>query len=514
MAALILPHRYRAQARGLVEVDYSHPLAAGLVSAYNMTSAPLRTSADATGRYDGRKSSAGKNPYTLHGYKNDGTTEAGHVYCAEGAVWDFGGTYATKAYNTKHPKSWAGAVTFVIRVLLRSNTANQCLIGNFNDSVNPDYLYGAGLYVTGGTLYAVGANNNSKVLSVAAPDVGVWVTLACVTNTADGKLSINGQVVASGDLSGAQSIYSFAIGCAGHTAAGATDGAAFLDGLVGPALVFNRALSDADLRSISENPYQILRPANDRLWLDVVAGGGGVSGTLAAIDVADTASLTGTISAPSATGSLAASDAPDAGAFAGALTFAGSLAAAEAQDAAALSGTAFAPGFSGTLAATEASDSAAFSGALSFVGSITATEPQDQISLTGSTGSGGALAATESVDTASLAGAFGAASFSGLLAATEATDVFAVSGSVMAPPIIGSLMASDGQDVAVLAGYVPVYGVCAANDPIDYCVLAGAFGVPAGLRRTGASFSALRPPLNTPSALRPGSGAVRFGRNR
>ena len=213
-------------------------------------------------------------------------------------------------------------------------------------------------------------------------------------------------------------------------------------------LVFNRALSPAEIRSLTDNPYQIVA-ANAPLWLDVVSGGGGgVSGTLAASDVADTASLAGTISAPSATGTLAASDAPDAGAFAGALTFTGTL------------------------------------------------------------------AATESVDTASLAGAFGAASFSGILMATEATDVFAASGSVMAPPIIGSLMASDGQDVAVLAGYVPVYGVCAANDPIDYCVLAGAFGVPAGLRRTGASFSALRPPLNTPSALRPGTGAVRFGRNR
>ena len=463
MAALILPHRYRAQARGLVGVDYSHPLAAGLVSAYNMTSAPLRTSADTTGQYDGRKSSAGKNPYTLHGYTNACTTEAGHVYCAEGSVWDFRGTYATKAYNTQHPRSWAGAVTFVIRVLLRSNTADQCLIGHFNDLLTPDYLYGAGLYVTGGTLYAVGASNNSRVLSTTAPNAGKWVTLACVTNTADGKLAINGQVVATGTLAGAHSIYPFAIGCAGHTAADATAGTAFLDGLVGPALVFNRALSDAELRSISENPYQILRPANDRLWLDVVAGGGGVTGTLAATDAQDAASVSGSASAPSASGALSASDAQDIASFAGALTFTGSLAATEEQDAATFAGTAYAPGVSGALAAADSADSAVFTGALSFVGSITATEPQDQISLTGSTVAGGTLAATESVDTASLAGAFGAASFSGLLAATEATDVFAVSGSV---------------------------------------------------RRTGASFSALRPPLNTPSALRPGTGAVRFGRNR
>lgn len=448
MAALILPHRYRAQARGLVEVDYSHPLANGLVSAYNMTSAPLRTSADTTGRYNGRKSSAGKNPYTLHGHTNAGTTEAGHVYCAEGSVWDFGGTYATKAYNTQHPRSWAGAVTFVIRVLLRSNTADQCLIGHFNDLLTPDYLYGAGLYVTGGTLYAVGASNNSRVLSTTAPNAGEWVTLACVTNTANGKLAINGQVVATGTLAGAHSIYPFAIGCSGHTAADATAGTAFLDGLVGPALVFNRALSDAELRSISENPYQILRPANDRLWLDVVAGGGGVTGTLAAIDVADTASLAGTISAPSATGSLAASDAPDACAFAGSLTFAG------------------------TLAATEAGDSAAFTGALSFVGSITATEPQDQISLTGSTGSGGTMAATEEQDAADLSGTAYASGVSGAMAATDPPDISSFAG-VLA--FTGDLAASEPQDVIALVATFGPSGALSAAESADAAAFSGVF---------------------------------------
>lgn len=427
MAALIMPHRYRAQARGLVEVDYSHPLAAGLVSAYNMTSAPLRTRADSTGRYDGRKSSAGKNPYTLHGYTNAGTTEAGHVYCAEGSVWDFGGTYTTKAYNTQHPKSWAGAVTFVIRVLLRSNTADQCLIGHFSDLLTPDYLYGAGLYVTGGTLYAVGASNNSRVLSTTAPNTNEWVTLACVTNTADGKLAINGQVVATGTLAGAHSIYSFAIGCAGHTAAGVITGTAFLDGLVGPALVFSRALSDAELRSISENPYQILRPANDRLWLDVVAGGGGVSGTLAATDAQDAASVSGSASAPSASGALSASDAQDIASFAGALIFSGSLSATDSPDAATFAGTAYAPGVSGTLAATDNADDAGFSGALSFVGALSAVESQDSAAVAGAFGPSGSLAAADLQDSAAFSGICGSG-VDGLLVAVDQPDSAVFSG--------------------------------------------------------------------------------------
>ena len=78
-----------------------------------------------------------------------------------------------------------------------------------------------------------------------------------------------------------------------------TGGAAKHSGTIEYVLVFNRALSGAEIRSISENPYQVLRPANDRLWLDVVAGGGGVSGSLSAIDAPDTASFSGSASAPS-----------------------------------------------------------------------------------------------------------------------------------------------------------------------------------------------------------------------
>jgi len=192
-------------------------------------------------------------------------------------------------------------------------------------------------------------------------------------------------------------------------------------------LVFNRALSPAEIRSLTENPYQIVA-ANAPLWLDVVSGGGGgVSGTLAASDVADTASLAGTISAPSATGTLAASDAPDAGAFAGALTFTGSLAATEAQDAATFSGTAFAPGVSGTLAAADSADSAVFAGALSFVAALAAVEPQDSAVVTGAFGPSGSLAAADLQDSAAFSGVC-ASGVDGLLVAVDQPDSAVFSG--------------------------------------------------------------------------------------
>ena len=217
--------------------------------------------------------------------------------------------------------------------------------------------------------------------------------------------------------------------------------------------VWDRALSDTELRSISENPYQILRPANDRLWLDVVAGGGGVSGTLSATDVADTASFSGTASAPSVTGTLSATDPQDAASFAGALIFSGSLAATDSPDAAtfsgtayvpgvsgtfaatdsadvaAFSGTAYAPGVSGTLAAADSADSAAFAGVLSFVGSLAAVEAQDSVAVAGTFGPSGSLAATDQKDSATFAGSY-ASGVDGQIVAVDQPDSADFAGAV------------------------------------------------------------------------------------
>ena len=433
-----------------------------------------------------------------------------------GATLRCSGAQSMESYTVPHITAMDGGSEFTVFTVSTTNSgAERPLVGVWGAPAGSKQFYLA-INASRQPLIAVtnGSVNRVYTANGAAAPAGVRVTVAGGWRSSGDACSIwlNGSPV-TGAKSGSTISAMPTVSNPVSIATQGPGGAAALSGNIELVLIFNRLLSDAEIRSLTNNPYQVLKSPRRALWLDVVAGGG-VSGTLSATDVADTASFSGSASAPSVTGTLSATDAQDTASFTGALIFSGSLSATDSPDAATLAGTAYAPGVSGTLAAADGADSAVFTGALSFVGSITATEPQDQISLTGSTGSGGTLAATESVDTASLAGAFGAASFSGLLAATEATDVFAVSGSVMAPPIIGSLMASDGQDVAVLAGYVPVYGVCAANDPIDYCVLAGTFGVPAGLRRTGASFSALRPPINTPSALRPGSGAVRFGRNR
>lgn len=221
------------------------------------------------------------------------------------------------------------------------------------------------------------------------------------------------------------------------------------------AYAWNRVLSATEVASITANPWQIFAKPVPRLFL-VATGGASVTGALAATEAQDTAALAGALTF---TGTLAATEAQDTAAFTGALTFSGSLAATEAQDTAAFSGTAFAPGASGTLAATEDPDTAVFAGALTFTGSLAATEGQDTAAFSGTAfapGVSGTLAATEVQDTAAFTGLL---AFTGALAATEASDIAAFSGTVSALAITGTLATTEAQDFALF--YAPLIGSAA-----------------------------------------------------
>lgn len=306
MSTLILPSQYTHQAREKVEVDYSNPLAKDLIAAYNLTSFGSRYIKDSSafGVYNGRKSSVGKYPYTLHGYFNNGTSEVPVVYSSEGQVLDFNGTSSRRAASSAFPTTAAGGVvrTYITRVYLRDTTAKQIILGHFNSGLTPLHLYGSGLYVESGTLYGVGAFNNSKIITAPAPSTDAWVTLALVTGVTDGRIYIDGQQVASGDLVSTGVAYAFAIGCSGSTAYDAGGGAAFLNGMVGATLVYSRALVESEIQRLSTNPYQVLR-SEKKPWLDVVASGGDGSGS------GDIASIALTTPTGASTGSaIAAGD--------------------------------------------------------------------------------------------------------------------------------------------------------------------------------------------------------------
>lgn len=430
MASLILPSS--SPPRGPVPVNWANPITRGLVIAYFASSNFDHAGTRVPNNTDKTNNQQSANQY--------------------GAAMMFTGSQALNTLTIDHKEthnlSGATAMT-VVTVTTAADGATRPICGVWG-STNRWYM---AINSTGYPLFAVsGGAANRVYMSNAVQVFGLRTSLAAVWAGSSDTCKL---YKAGAEIPGVKSgTAQAAIGS--HTmgpsiGSQSTGGTAKHSGTIEYVLVFNRALSDAEIRSISENPYQVLRPANDRLWLDVVAGGGGVTGTLAATDAQDAASVSGSASAPSASGSLSASDAQDIASFAGALIFSGSLSATDSPDAATFAGTAYAPGISGTLAATDAPDTAAFSGALTFSGSLAASESPDAATLAGAFGPSGALAATEPQDAATVAGGY-ASGVTGALSASEPADIASLSGS-HGPA--GSLSASEPQDSATFTGLVP-----------------------------------------------------------
>ena len=418
MAALILPSS--SPPMGPAPVNWANPITRGLVIAYFASSNFDHAGTRVPNNTDKTNNQQSANQY--------------------GAAMRFTGSQAVNTltidHKVTHNLSNATAMT-VVTVTTAAAGAERPICGVWG-STKRWYM---AIDSSGYPLFAVNGALNTRVYTSNGVTVfGPRTSLAAVW---DGSSDTCKLYKDGAEISGAKSgTAQTAIGS--HTmgpsiGSQSTGGTAKHSGTIEYVLVFNRALSAAEIRSISENPYQVLRPANDRLWLDVVAGGGGVSGTLSAAEASDTASFSGSASAPSVTGTLSATDPQDAASFAGALIFSGSLAATDSPDAATFSGTAYAPGVSGTLAATDGADSAAFTGALSFVGALAAVEPQDSAVATGAFGPSGALGATDQPDSATFSGSH-------------------ASGAA------GSMAASDQSDVAVFAGVVDNGGLSIVVD--------------------------------------------------
>ena len=442
MAALILPSS--SPPRGPAPVNWANPITRGLVIAYFASSNFDHAGTRVPNNTDKTNNQQSANQY--------------------GAAMMFTGSQAVNTltidHKVTHNLSGATAMT-VVTVTTAAAGAERPICGVWG-STNRWYM---AINSSGQPLLAVnGGATNRVYASNIVTAFGTRTSLAAVW---DGSSDTCKLYKAGVEISGVKSgTAQTAIGS--HTmgpsiGAQSTGGTAKHSGTIEYVLVFNRALSDAEIRSISENPYQVLRPANDRLWLDVVAGGGGVSGSLSAIDAPDTASFSGAASAPSASGALSASDAQDIASFTGALIFSGSLSATDSPDAATFAGTAYAPGVSGTFAATDSADAAAFAGtayAPGVSGTLAATDGADSAAFTGALSFVGALAAVEVQDSAAAAGAFGP---SGALVATDQPDSATFSGS-HASGAAGSMAASDQADIADFAGSVDNGGLSIVVD--------------------------------------------------
>lgn len=442
MAALILPSS--SPPRGPAPVNWANPITRGLVIAYFASSNFDHAGTRVPNNTDKTNNQQSANQY--------------------GAAMRFTGSQAVNTltfdHKVTHNLSGATAMT-VVTVTTAAAGAERPICGVWGST----FRWYMAINSAGRPLFAVNGDATYRVYAANVVTVfGARTSLAAVW---DGSSDTCKLYKAGAEISGVKTgTAQAAIGS--HTmgpsiGSQSTGGTAKHSGTIEYVLVFNRALSAAEIRSISENPYQVLRPANDRLWLDVVAGGGGVSGSLSAIDAPDTASFSGAVSDPAVTGTLSAADAQDAASFTGSLIFSGSLAATDSPDAATFAGTAYAPGVSGTFAATDSADAAAFAGtayAPGVSGTLAATDGADSAAFTGALSFVGALAAVEVQDSSTVAGAFGP---SGALVATDQPDSVTFAGS-HASGAAGSMAASDQSDVAVFAGVVDNGGLSIVVD--------------------------------------------------
>lgn len=229
------------------------------------------------------------------------------------------------------------------------------------------------------------------------------------------------------------------------------------------AAIWNRALTDAEVAEVSENPWQLFRPQSQQLafFSSALAP---ITGTLNVTEADDTLASTGALAIA---GSLSVTEASDSVSSTGALAIAGSLSVTEDSDTVSSTGTL---ALAGSLSVTEDSDSLSSTGALSISGSLSVTEEGDTLSATGSAAGTGSLNVTEESDTLSSTGALAIA---GSLAVTEESDTLSATGTLS---ISGSLSVTEEGDALASTGALAISGSLSVTEDSDTLSSAGTSG--------------------------------------
>ena len=416
MAALILPSRRVVQPQGPVEIDWANPLASGLLAVLDGNKKTYHTK---VGRFGPVSSSL--------------TVPVQHA--------------SASGIGYRHPSYFShtlGTADIGLLGYLGDVTLVSGIIPGTTSSVN-DPIFAGSLF---GHKISSAVGSTAGLFSASFRGVG--------TVTADGPVvDLNALAVASArDIKGfEQSLF---VNGKKQSAVFNASPTVFTSGAFGPGTmrsavlfgaVWERALSDAEINAVSENPWQLFRPIQRRIWVPVAGGGGDLTGSLNATETgSDTFASSGTVLV---SGALSATESgPDTFSSAGAVVVSGSLAVTESgPDTFAASGLL---GTSGSLSVTESgpdtfSATGTTTGGVS--GSLDATEEgSDAAAVSGVVVVAGSLAVTESgADTFA---ASGAVVVTGLLSATESgPDTFSALG--VTASVSGSLNATEqGSDTA------------------------------------------------------------------
>lgn len=289
----------------------------------------------------------------------------------------------------------------------------QSSVGNGTDASSSEGIW----FQPTGISYNRSRGVGTQDLSIAVHTLvaGEWVALAVASDqTSPGitpRMIVNGVAATVTPTAGAGAFNSVSYTMMFGNRA---DGTRTFDGVLGPQLYFDSFLTDTELISLSNNPWQIFAPLPRRIWVPS-AGTGTTSATIAETDGPDSASIATTVTTGAA---IAATDGADTAAVNAATWTTAQIAATDGADAASVAASVTT---GAAIVGTDGADSALIAAATWTTAQIAATDAADASAITTVLGSvtTAAIAASDGADAASV---FAATWTTALLAAIDGAD--------------------------------------------------------------------------------------------
>lgn len=421
MSGLILPNQWTRQPQTPVQIDWSNPLTQGLIGAIN-AGAPVDTR-------------VGTVPFVATA-QGIGHNANGSSYLVTNATRPVGSA-ATIFHLGNLIQNTAGVGGHTGGIGTTSSGTQLFIIQNNNSgTTKPRALIR--LVDAGGVSTAESATLGAGVSSTAIePWAATYAgTAASLTLYRNGVNDTGGRAntAASG---AATALNRVSLGGVDR----GTDSFSPSGQITLLSLAWDRALSAAEIKALSANPWQIFKAQSRRIFAAAAASGS--TGTVAVTNANDTSSASGTTTV---VGTVARTNANDTSTASGTTTVVGTVSVANAADTSSASGTTT---VTGTSATTNANDTSAASGSVgdTVTGTVATTNANDTSAASGTTTVTGTLARTNANDTST---ASGTTTVTGTAASTNANDTAAASG--IAGSITGTVATTNKNDTVSASG--------------------------------------------------------------
>lgn len=266
MAALILPSRRVVQPQGPVEVDWANPLTSALAL-------------DARGDQFFRDTAAGRIPTQSVGSFTQAATSYGVAANLASAVTSFGDVELSPA-NAQASFQIIEIPDNLTQVAGLLNKRTSAASQN-SFSIGYNYVgteFNVDLGNSAGTGVSLSYRFNRSTFSTSGNNLVVIVDGASVAGQRIRAYRNGALLPATASIDGATS--SFANTTSPLEIGRVNNGTLYYAGKIVLVRSWNRVLEVAEVKALSENPWQIYRPQQRRIWVPV-AGGGGTSQTVA-----------------------------------------------------------------------------------------------------------------------------------------------------------------------------------------------------------------------------------------